>query len=446
MWLGPSFIWDGVRSDLLSIFSPATSLQIWVKFLFLSVFQEYLVVGYFCIMDINSTSVIYSTSVLTSASTLQPSKSLYSVLFSWYVLCSAAIGVAVWQSWSSYKGNSLVHAPFIGSRFAWLARLDYFIDAKRVINAGYAQCKESIFKICGNDVIVLPNKYVDELRNIPNDRLNAILALVKNAEGAFALTDVLATSNLHTTVIQTRLTPKLGALVPSVRNELDIALDIEFPRCDKTWVNLEIYHVLHQIVGRASARVFVGPDLCRNKSWLETAEGYTNNVFITIVALRLLPFWAKPFVHCCLPSSWKIYYHWWRAKRQLLPLIAQRRMEKDIHLEQKDEGLGNFLQMLMDEADNGPDSDPVTIAKRVLSLTLASNHTTTMALVEALYDLCAHPEHIEELREEVQQAVSEDGGWRKTTLTKMRKLDSFMKESQRVNPPSYSKQNSGPNN
>ena len=93
----------------------------------------------------------------------------------------------------------------------------------------------------------------------------------------------------------------------------------------------------------------------------------------------------------------------------------------------------------MDEAGDGPDSDPITLAQRVLSLTLASNHTTTMALTEAIYDLCAHPEYIEELRQEALQAVTEDGGWRKTTLTKMRKIDSFMKESQRVNPPSLSK-------
>lgn len=359
----------------------------------------------------------------------------------WYFLCSAAIGITIGWSWYAQKGNALIKAPFIGSRFAWLARISYFLDAKDVVDTGYEQRKQSMFKICGNDVVVLPNKYVDELRNIPNDRLNAILALVKNAEGAFALTDVLATSNLHTKVIQTRLTPKLGALVPSVREELDIALNKEFPQCNKNWANLEIYHVLHQIVGRASARVFVGPDLCRDESWLNTAEGYTNNVFITIVALRLLPFWAKPIVHCCLPSSWKIHYHWWRARRQLLPVIAQRQMEKDMLMSRKDEGLGNFLQMLMDEAGDGPDGDPITIAKRVLSLTLASNHTTTMALVETLYDLCAHPEYIRDLREEVVEAVALDGGWHKTTLTRMRKLDSFMKESQRVHPPSYSEHN-----
>ncbi len=84
--------------------------------------------------------------------------------------------------------------------------------------------------------------------------------------------------------------------------------------------------------------------------------------------------------------------------------------------------------MLLDEAGTGPDSDPVTIAKRVLTLTLASNHTATVALVETLYDLCAHPEYIEDLRLEVKQAVSGVDGWHKAALTKMCKLNSFMKE------------------
>lgn len=59
-----------------------------------------------------------------------------------------------------------------------------------------------------------------------------------------------------------------------------------------------------------------------------------------------------------------------------------------------------------------------------------------MAACQALFQMCEYPEYIPELREEVRRAVEEDEGWRKTTLTKLRKLDSFVKESQRVHPPS----------
>lgn len=62
-----------------------------------------------------------------------------------------------------------------------------------------------------------------------------------------------------------------------------------------------------------------------------------------------------------------------------------------------------------------------------------------MQIVHMLYDLAAYQEHVEPLREELQAVLSEDGGqFRKSTMSKLRKLDSFMKESQRVNPPGLS--------
>lgn len=59
-----------------------------------------------------------------------------------------------------------------------------------------------------------------------------------------------------------------------------------------------------------------------------------------------------------------------------------------------------------------------------------------MTLSNVLYDLAAHPEYIAVLREEVERISAEepDGKIRKKTMPKLRKLDSFIKESQRVNP------------
>nr|VWO98890.1 Uncharacterized protein [Ganoderma boninense] len=49
-----------------------------------------------------------------------------------------------------------------------------------------------------------------------------------------------------------------------------------------------------------------------------------------------------------------------------------------------------------------------------------------------LYDLAANPEYMEPLREEV-EAITATDGWTKAAMGKMRKLDSFLKESQRFN-------------
>jgi len=48
-----------------------------------------------------------------------------------------------------------------------------------------------------------------------------------------------------------------------------------------------------------------------------------------------------------------------------------------------------------------------------------------------LYRLLAHPEYIEPLREEV-NAVFREEGWTKAGIDKMYKIDSFLRETQRL--------------
>lgn len=93
---------------------------------------------------------------------------------------------------------------------------------------------------------------------------------------------------------------------------------------------------------------------------------------------------------------------------------------------------------MIDAADES-EGKPSKLAHRQLLLTLAAIHTSTMATTHVLFDLCARPEYIEPIRDEIEQAIKENGGWQKQTLNKMQKLDSFLKESQRVAPPSLRK-------
>lgn len=72
---------------------------------------------------------------------------------------------------------------------------------------------------------------------------------------------------------------------------------------------------------------------------------------------------------------------------------------------------------------------------------------TNVVLLEAscqvMLDLASRPQYFQPLRAEIEQVIKEDGhdedgdGFlklKKGSLTKLRKLDSFMKESQRLNP------------
>ena len=59
-----------------------------------------------------------------------------------------------------------------------------------------------------------------------------------------------------------------------------------------------------------------------------------------------------------------------------------------------------------------------------------------MQMAQTVFDLVSHPEYIGPLRDEVKSVKASDGEtWTKAGIAKLRKMDSFMKESQRFRPP-----------
>jgi cytochrome P450 len=89
---------------------------------------------------------------------------------------------------------------------------------------------------------------------------------------------------------------------------------------------------------------------------------------------------------------------------------------------------------------DGTPLDVNTLAKNQLTLTFAAIHTTTMNTTNILYTLATTPEYIGPLREEIQRVLSENDGQLSTrALQQMEKLDSYMKEVNRVYTPGLSK-------
>lgn len=194
-----------------------------------------------------------------------------------------------------------------------------------------------------------------------------------------------------------------------------------------------------RLVSFIAARHFVGFPLCEDEEWLSTALCYTENAFKTIIFLRIFPDWAKPLVASLVPFSYKVSWALAKAKRIIVPVIKERRRQQGEANTSGNQNPEDFLQYLMDGA-TGTDAQPEKLAHRLLILTLAAVHTTSMAATQALFDMCAHPEYIEPLRAEVVSVLKAEGGYTKQSLTYFKKLDSFIRESQRLNPPSLREQ------
>ncbi|KAB8272529.1 cytochrome P450 [Aspergillus minisclerotigenes] len=249
-------------------------------------------------------------------------------------------------------------------------------------------------------------------------------------------TTILNDSHLHTEVIQKRLTPAISRLIPRIIDELDHGFAVEMPECEDKWVLIRPYEVFLRLVARAGARVFVGPELCRTEKWLTASIDFTKNIFMTITLLRPIPSFLHPIIGPMLPSSRSLDTQLRYVQDELLgPEIVKRRQRQasgDPDYEKPDD----FLQWMIDLAQNDKEGDPGNIAHRLLGLTsMAVVHTSAMSITHGLYDLITMPQWLEPLRQEIQEIMPDWKSSSYSSLVSLRRLDSFLKESQRFNPP-----------
>lgn len=137
-----------------------------------------------------------------------------------------------------------------------------------------------------------------------------------------------------------------------------------------------------------------------------------------------------------LPMRRKLQQGLDQIRSFLVPLIEERR-RREIEEGEGYEKAEDVLQWMMDGAE-GEEWEAENLATRYAFAVIGSLFTVSAGLVDCIYDLTARPEYLEPLRQEIRKTLEEDGGWCKNTPSKLVKLDSFMKESQRINAPSPS--------
>lgn len=359
-------------------------------------------------------------------------------------LSVAAIAILVYLVFHD-RNVEKVKAPYAGYRSFWeptfWVRLRFINGAWPIIMDGYRKYKGSMFWIrrIDRDILILSNKYVDELRAIPDEKLSGFEADVENLRGPYYL-DVILRSNLHTRSLNQKMSPNLQAYVDIVRDELAYALKSEMPESGN-WNEVPIGDLLLRIIARISARFLVGLPLCRNEEWLRVSTVVGVNVFTTVLILRELPPFLRPLhpvIVRCLPSWHRLLENLRVARKSIAEVLEQYTLDKREGKVDYDEAASPLLLWMSENGSNSLERDPINLAHRMIFLGLGSIHTTASQAAHALHDLAACPELIIPLREELDQVLCTEGGWGKPALMKLWKLDSFMSESQRVNPPALS--------
>jgi ent-kaurene oxidase len=235
-------------------------------------------------------------------------------------------------------------------------------------------------------------------------------------------------------VISGKLTPKLSVLMPNITDEVEYALQTELPTSQE-WTQVVVNKSLLRIVSLVSGRIFVGPTLNRNEEWVSACINFTLDLFNAGRALRSRSYFGKALAikFGTIPEVKRVFNHHDVARRIILPII-QKRAEVQARGQGAELPNDMITWILEEESSSGV---PLPFGKQAelqLIASLAAIHTTTLTTTNFLYDLVARPEYLEPLRQEIDTVWNESDGLDKTSMAKLVKLDSFLKESQRLNP------------
>ncbi|KAK7920497.1 hypothetical protein PG985_008519 [Apiospora marii] len=242
----------------------------------------------------------------------------------------------------------------------------------------------------------------------------------------------------HVHLVTTKLTRQVGNLVPTLMDEIEVAMLRAWgptPTNETGWQEVDVFDTLRVVIGQVTNRVFVGAPLCRNRELLDAGVAYAQAIPVAAQLISLFPaslrFLVAPFI--TMPN--RAYEKKWF--KLVVPEIEARLRDYG----EKGQEKADFLQWSIHQAKETGDAymwEPKTLAARVLLVNAAAVHTSAFAITHVLLDLVGSgaqrgAEYVAELREEIRRVLAAHGGWSKRALDDMHKLDSTFRESQRLN-------------
>ena len=96
-------------------------------------------------------------------------------------------------------------------------------------------------------MLVLPSKYVSEMRMLPSTVASPTVAHAYNLMGSHTNMNIILRNNLHFRTLQLKLTPNLNFLTAPMQEELNYAIEKELPDCEgmcHSAIGVEIEHIL----------------------------------------------------------------------------------------------------------------------------------------------------------------------------------------------------------
>ncbi|KAE8849499.1 hypothetical protein HRS9122_03515 [Pyrenophora teres f. teres] len=280
--------------------------------------------------------------------------------------------------------------------------------------------------------VVLPNCFAEEIRNNPNLDFKETqhIEFPTTLPGWEGMNEGLRHDRLFTDLVRIKLTQSLNYITEDMVDEADYALNLWMSEDESSWKTYNVRQVGFDVVARITSRVFAGKGLSRNEAYLRIAKENTATSFIAGYTLLQFPRFLWPFLNRVMPYCRTVRRQLNDATHLLRPSIEATIKQYEDGDIKKGPKSGNALGWLI-EIQKGRPLELVSFVGAQLSLSMASIENTFKMLACCLIQCISHPEVIDPLRKEMVEILKENG-WSKSSMQKMKLLDSFLKEVQRV--------------
>lgn len=343
---------------------------------------------------------------------------------SYYAIIAATLFL-IWLCQPSKQHG--VSAPFYKA-----SRMKWWFSADSLVRDSYNKFRDQVYQIKSTEGMrtLIPVKLIGELKGLPEDVLSASEAINEAMLVEYTKFTFGNHADVMHLLLRSKLSQHLGRLVPRLKSELEFIERTEFKECTE-WSPMTIQPFILRAVSRLSGCVFVGAELGRTEEWMDLSSNYAVRAFIAVIKLQFFPTWIRPAARFMVSELNQIDRDVARAQELLKPIIDQRLQDEE--LDPSGERPDDFVQWLLDALPEEDKRDYHAQAKLHLILCAAAIHTTSNLATDCIYDLATYPEHQEILREEAREVLEDGGGWsRKESMAKLKKMDSFIKESQRL--------------
>ncbi|KAI6098493.1 cytochrome P450 [Pisolithus sp. B1] len=320
----------------------------------------------------------------------------------------------------------LDHIPSVGYS-SWLgsyvSAVKYVSNASQILQEGYAKHKETPFRVptLNRWIVVIGRSHLEDIKNSMDDELSLTETANDSIKADYLFGPEIGANPYHISIVRIHLTRNLGLYYPDIRDEVYTAFEELLDLKDNAWKSVVAAETVREIVCRVSNRTFVGLPLCRDADWIDLNSRFAIDLATDANILKMFPMFLVPLVSKILPNTAASIR---RAMKHLDPIIKERLSCMRERGDDWCDKPNDVLQWLIDEKQ---ESSTKQLTLRVLTINFASIHT----FAQALYNLAAHPQYVQPLREEV-EAVIRQHGWTKEAIALMRKVDSFLAETLRL--------------